>query len=126
VRLTASIEVERARHLQEAELLRVELMEQKTAGLGMTAERDQVRGDLAAITAKPDASEPARQEQRKAAELDAKRFEEMLVARVDIGLGKAHHEAGKVREDAANLRGQVEAMKTQVAELMQVLAAKRP
>ena len=125
VRLTSSIEAERARHLQETELLRAELTEQKKASLGMTAERDQVRADLAAITAKADAIEQARQEQRKAAELDAKRAGEML-AKAEAAQDKAQQAASVAREDAANLRGQVDAMKAQVAELTQVLAAKKP
>jgi len=125
VRLTSSIEAERARHLQETELLRAELKEQKKASLGMTAERDQVRADLAAITAKADAIEQARQEQRKAAEFDAKRSGEML-AKAEAAQNKAHQAASVAREDTANLRGQVEAMKAQVAELMQVLAEKKP
>ena len=123
--MAGTIEVERARHLQESEQLRAELVEQKKVSLGVASERDQVRGDLAAITAKAEAIEQARQEHRKAAELEAKRAGERL-AKAEAGQGKAHQEASAAREDAANLRGQVEAMKAQVAELMQVLATHKP
>jgi len=124
-RMAGTIEVERARHLQESEQLRAELVEQKKVSLGVTSERDQVRADLAAISAKAEAIEQARQEQRKAAELEVRRAGERLV-KAEAGLEKAHQEASAAREDAANLRGQVEAMKAQVAELMQVLATHKP
>lgn len=124
-RMATTIEAERARHQQEAEQLRVELAEQKKVSLGVAAERDQVRADLAALTAKAEAIEHVRQEQRKAAELEARRTGERL-AKAEAGLEKAHQEASAAREDAANLRGQVEAMKAQVAELMQALSGRHP
>ena len=79
----------------------------------------------AAELTRMEAIEQARQEQRKAAELEAKRAAERL-AKAEAGQEKAHQEASAAREDAANLRGQVEAMKTQLAELMQVLGANKP
>ena len=118
-------EPDEQRYQQEAEQLRAELAEQKKVSLGAAAERDQVRADLAAITAKSEAIEQARQEQRQAAELEAGRAGERL-AKAEADQEKAHQEASAAREDAANLRGQVEAMKAQVAELMQVLAANKP
>lgn len=124
-RMATTMEAERQRHLQETEQLRVDLAQQMKASLEVATERDQVRSDLAAITAKADAIEQARQEQRKATELEATRYEDRL-AKAEAGQKTAHQEASVAREDAANLRGQVEAMKAQVAELMQVLAAKKP
>lgn len=62
----------------------------------------EVRAELAAITSKAEAIEQARLEQRQAAE-------------------EADQEARAAREDAANLRGQLDALKTQVTELMQAL-----
>jgi colicin import membrane protein len=124
-RMATTMEAERQRYQQEAEQLRMDLDLQKKASLEVATERDQVRADLAAVTAKADAIEQARQEQRKAAELDATRSGERL-AKAEAGQERAHQEASAAREDAANLRGQVEAMKAQVAELMQVLAAKKP
>ena len=123
-RMVATIEAERTRHLQEAEQLRAELAQQRQVGLGVVAERDQGRADLAAVNAKLQASEQARQEQRKTAELEVQRAGERLV-KAEAGQEKAHLEASAAREDAANLRGQIEVMKTQVAELMQVLAANK-
>jgi len=124
-RMTAAIDAERTSHQQDVEQLRLDLTEQKKASQVVLAERDQVRADLATITAKAEATEQARQEQRKAAEQEAKRAADSL-AKAEAGQEKAHQEASAAREDAANLRGQVEAMKSQVAELMQVLAANKP
>ena len=121
-RMAGAIEAERTRHLQEAEQLRTELAEQRQVSLGVVAERDQGRADLAAVNARVQASEQARQEQRKTADQEAKRTTERL-AKAEAGQEKAQQEASAAREDAANLRGQIEAMKNQVAELMQVLAA---
>ena len=73
------------------------------------------------MQARAEAIELARQEQRITAELEVKRMGERL-AKAEVGQEKAHQEASAAREDAANLRGQTEAMKVQVAELMQVLA----
>ena len=102
----------------------MELAEQRQVSLGVVAERDKVRADLAAVNAKAEAIEQARQEQRKTADQEAKRTTERL-AKAEAGQEKAHLEASVAREDAANLRGQVEAMKLQVVELMQVLAANK-
>lgn len=124
-RMATTMEAERQRHLQETEQLRVDLAQQMKASLEVATERDQARSDLAAVTAKADAIEQARQEQRKAAELESTRSGDRL-AKAEAGQEKAHQDASAAREDAANLRGQVEAMKAQVAELMQVLAAKKP
>ena len=81
-----------------------------------------MRADLVVVNAKAEAIEQARQEQRKTADQEAKRATERL-AKAEAGQEKAKLEASAAREDAARLRGQIEAMKTQVAELMQVLAA---
>ena len=124
-RMATTMEAERQRHLQESEQLRVDLVQQKNASLEVATERDQARAALAAVTAKADAIEQARQEQRKAAELESTRSGDRL-AKAEVDQEKAHQDASAAREDAANLRGQVEAMKAQVAELMQVLAAKKP
>ncbi|PIZ23099.1 MAG: kfra protein, partial [Comamonadaceae bacterium CG_4_10_14_0_8_um_filter_57_29] len=77
-RMQAAIDAERQRHLQDVEQLRLDLTEQKKTSQAVAAERDQVRADLAAINAKADAIEQARQEQRKAAELEARRAGERL------------------------------------------------
>lgn len=123
-RMAATVEAERQRHVMEAEQLRVDLAQQKNASLAVATERDQLRADLATVIAKADAIELARQEQRKAADLEAKRSGDRL-AKAEAGQEKAHQEASAAREDAANQRGQVESLKAQVAEFMQVLAAKK-
>ena len=124
-RMATTMEAERQRHLQETEQLRVDLAQQMKASLEVATERDQARAALAAVTATAAAYEQARQEQRKAAELESTRSGDRL-AKAEVDQEKAHQDASAAREDAANLRGQVEAMKAQVAELMQVLAAKKP
>ncbi|NCP81759.1 MAG: kfra protein, partial [Rhodoferax sp.] len=87
-RMQAAIDAERQRHLQDVEQLRLDLTEQKKTSQAVAAERDQVRADLAAINAKADAIEQARQEQRKAAELEARRAGERLT-KAEAGLEKA-------------------------------------
>ena len=124
-RMQTAIDAERQRHLRDVEQLRLDLTEQKQASQVVAAERDQVRADLAAATAKTDAIEQARQEQRKVADQEAKRATERL-AKAEAGQEKARQEAGSAREEAANLRGQVESMKTQVAELMQAMGGRHP
>ena len=120
-RMTAGIEADRLRHSKEVDQLRADMAEQKRFSAGVATERDQVRGELVAMQARAEAIELARQEQRTTAELEGKRVGERL-AKAESGQEKAHQEASAAREDAANLRGQIEAMKAQVAELMQVLA----
>lgn len=123
-RMTAGIEAERQRYSKEVDQLRADVAEQKRFSAGVATERDQVRGELVAVQARAEAIELARQEQRTTAELEVKRVGERL-AKSEAGQEKSHQEASAAREDAANLRGQIEAMKVQVAELMQVLAARK-
>ena len=120
-RMTAGIEADRLRHSKEVDQLRADMAEQKRFSAGVATERDQVRGELMAVQARAEAIELARQEQRTTAELEVKRVGERL-AKAEAGQETAHQEASAAREDAANLRGQIEAMKAQVGELMQVLA----
>lgn len=119
-RMAVNSEADRQRHLQEAEQLRSELAEQKKITLVVATERDQVRANLAAAIAKADAIEQARQEQHKTAELEVQRAGERL-AKAEAGQEKAHQEAGAAREEAANLRGQVEAMQAQQTVLFATL-----
>lgn len=116
-RMNAAIEADRARNQQEAEQLRVELADQKKATQTAAAERDQVRAELATVKAKAEVVDQAHQEQRKTAEREAQR-----AAKAEADQVQANKEAGAVREDAARLRGQVEAMQVQIAELMRVLS----
>lgn len=95
----------RQAHAVEVDALRAEL----AAAQGKA---DVLRGDLAAVKAKAEAQAEAHQEQRKAAAQEATRQAER---------DNARKEAGQAREDAATLRGQVEAIKEQNAKLMQAI-----
>ena len=106
---------------QEAEQLRAELAEQKKANQAATAERDQVRAELATVKAKAEAADQAHQEQRKTAEREAQRAAERI-AKAEADQVQATKEASTAREDAAKLRGQAEAMQTQIVELMRMLS----
>jgi chromosome segregation ATPase len=122
-RMNAAIEADRARHQQEADQLRVELSEQKKSNQAAAAERDQVRAELVTVKAKAEAADQAHQEQRKAAEREAQRAVERI-SKVEADQVQATKEASTAREDAAKLRGQVEAMQTQAAELMRAISAR--
>jgi colicin import membrane protein len=120
-RMNAAIEADRARHQQEAEQLRAELADQKKANQAATAERDQARAELATVKAKAEAADQAHQEQRKTAEREAQRAAERI-AKAEADQVQANKEASAAREDAAKLRGQAEAMQTQIVELMRMLS----
>lgn len=121
VRMNAVTEADRARHQQEADQLRAELADQKKGTQAAAAERDQVRADLATVKAKADAAEVAHQEQLKAVNQEAQRAAERL-AKAEAGQVQANKDAGAAREDAAKLRGQVEALQMQAAELVRALS----
>lgn len=95
-RMNAAIETDRARHQHEADQLRAELADQKKANL-------------------------AHLEQRKTAELEAQHATER-VAQAEADQVQATKEARAAREDAAKLRGQVEALQTHAAELVRALS----
>lgn len=108
-RLNASIEAERNRYQQQSEQMRADLAEQKKIAQEAATERDQVRAELATAKAK---AESANQEAHRAAE---------RMAQAEAGRDEARKEASSAREDAAKLRGQVEALQTQVADVMRAL-----
>jgi colicin import membrane protein len=95
-RMNAAIEADRARHQQEADQLRAEL-------------------------AKAEVADQARQEQRKTAEREVQRAADRI-AKAEADQVQATKEASTAREDAAKLRGQVEAMQTQIVDLMRMLS----
>lgn len=121
-RMSSTVQAERTRHQQEAELLRIELTEQKQAGQVVAAERDQARGELVTLKAKVDAIELAHQEQRKRSAEEVQGTMARLT-QAETDRDEARKLASTAREDAAKLRGQVEAMQTQQAAL---LASLRP
>jgi chromosome segregation ATPase len=111
-RMNAAIEADRTRHQQEADQLRAELAEHKKANQAATAERDQARAELTIVRAKAET-----------AEREAHRTAERL-AKAEADQVQATKEASTAREDSAKLRGQVETMQTQTAELMRALSAR--
>jgi chromosome segregation ATPase len=119
--MNAATEADRNRHQQEADQLRTELVEHKKTAQAIAADRDQVRAELATAKAKAEVAEQSHQEQRKTADQEAKRVAERI-AKAEADQVQARTETSTAREDAAKLRGQVEAMQTQTAELMRVLS----
>ncbi|MBS4073084.1 MAG: hypothetical protein KGZ90_17275, partial [Algoriphagus sp.] len=124
-RLNASIEAERNRYQQQAEQMRADLAEQKKAAQEAAAERDQARAELATVKAKAEAADQAHQEQRKSAAQEAHRVAERMT-KAEADRDEARKEASSAREEAAKLRGQVEALQTQASDLMRALAARQP
>lgn len=97
-----------------------------TASAAATAERaEALRDELATVKAKAEAADQAHQEQRKIAAQEAHRVAERLT-KAQADRDAAVKEAGLAREDAANLRGQLETLQTQHARVMQMLGDKKP
>lgn len=124
-RITTLIEAERSRHAVEVEQLRAEVLSHQKTGQGWAAERDQARSEVMALTAKAVAVEQARQEQRQMVDQEAERVADRL-AKAEAAQEQARQDVGVAREEAAKLSGQVEALQTQVAELMRVLPVSKP
>ncbi len=97
------------------------LEEQKQLVGQVQAERDQIRAELVSIKAKAEAAEQSHQDARKVAAQEAHRVAERLT-KVEADRDMARKETTNAREDAAQLRGQLEALHTQIAELMRVLS----
>jgi chromosome segregation ATPase len=102
-RMNTAIEDERARHRKDADQARAELAEQKKAAQAAAAERDQVRAELATAKATAQAAPQG-------------------MTKAEADRDQVRKEASTAREDAAKLRGQVEAMQNQTADLMRALA----
>ena len=122
-RINATIAAERTRHQQEAEQLRAELSEQKQTAKAAVAERDQARAELATVKVKAEAADKAHQEHRNQAATEAQRAAERL-ATADADRDAARMDAAHAREEAAKLRGQLEATQVQATELLSVIGQK--
>ena len=116
----AATEAERTRYQTEAENLRGEVAGHKQAAQTVTQARDQVQAELVKLQAKAEAAEQSHQEQRKSSALEALRTVERLT-QAEAERDSTRREASAAREEAANLRGQIDAMQSQVASLMQAL-----
>ncbi|TVT55709.1 MAG: hypothetical protein FHK80_13920 [Azoarcus sp. PHD] len=117
----ATMKAERTGLEREAEQIRAALADQKQASQDAAGDRDRVRAELTTLKAKAEAADQAHQEQRKAAAQEAHRVAERMT-KAEADRDTARKEASAAREDAANLRGQLEALQTQQAEVMRLLA----
>lgn len=113
VRLNGSIEAERNRYQQQVEQIRSDLGEQKKIAQEATAERDQVRAELAMVKAR---AEVVAQEVHRITE-------QMTKAEADRDT--ARKEARSACEDVASLRGQVATLQAQASDLLRALAARQ-
>jgi len=88
------------------------------------ADLNDVMGELATVKAQAVAADQVHQEQRKTAAAEAHRTTERLV-KIEADRDQSDKDAGTAREEAAKLRGQVEAMQSQVADLMRAIEARQ-
>lgn len=116
-RLNAGFEAERSRYQSELDV-------QKKAFQDTVTERDAARAELASVKAKAEAAVQSHQEQRKQAAAEANRVAERLT-KAHVERDNACKEAAMAREEAAQLRGQVEALQSQAADLMRALAPRK-
>lgn len=109
--LNQSFETEHDRRLEEVQLLRDELNEEKQK---FGAERDQLRVEITQAQALAAA---AKQQQTLQRESDDER-----IASAETLQNEAQKTASVAREEAAELRGKVDAMQTQMADLLKIIA----
>lgn len=99
---------------------RNDLTAQKEATAAALAEVDRARTELANLRAAADAAGQVHEANRKAADVDARRAADR-VAKAEAGQEMARLDAAAAREDAAKMRGQLEATQAQAAELLRVV-----
>lgn len=109
-------------HLAEMEQAQTALLEQKQSQQNLVAERDQLRTELAALKAKSDAAEESHKEQRKRSADEIQCASDKLI-KIESERDNANKETSKAREEAAKLAGQLEAMQTQLAQLMEIISS---
>lgn len=112
--LNRSFEEERSRHQEAIQQLRDELIEQNNK---FTDERDQLR---AKIIHEQELSAAAEQQRALQHDSDGER-----VASAEALQKAAQQAASAAREEAAELRGQVGAMQTQMADLLKIIALRQ-
>jgi len=115
-RMNASIEAERNRHQKEIEQIRAELADQKKTMKAANAERDQIRAELATVKAKSEAADQANQEHRKQTEAETHRIVERM-AKTESERDEARKEARDAREEAATLRGRIQALEEMMRQV---------
>jgi chromosome segregation ATPase len=107
-------------HAFELERIKGELAEQKQTNHAIATEGDQVRAELTTIKAKAAATEETYQEQRKRNAEETHRIAERLT-KIEAERDSANKQAAIAREEAAELRGHLESVKAQAAQLLQAL-----
>lgn len=114
----------RQSHASEIEALRADLAasqgKAETAAEKAAAAADALRTELATVKAKAEAAQEAHQEQRKQAATEAHRTAERMAA-AQTERDQASKGERQAREEAATLRGQLDALKEQNAQLMRAV-----
>lgn len=111
----ADLRIELDRAHQDADHVRISLVEQQQATQAVTGQLDQVRSELAKVSAKADAEREAHQEQRKQAAKEINHSAEKLT-RIEAERDSARKGESAAREEAAALRGRVEALEKVLAK----------
>ena len=112
--LNATIDAERKRRSEEVTMLRDELAEQNQKS---SAERDQLRTEIAQVKAQAQAAE-----QQYGAQHDS---DQERLASAEAQHQEWQKAAATAREEAAELHGQVVAMKTQIADLLKIITLRQ-
>lgn len=112
-------------HMADMKQIQAKLAEQIQAQQNLIAEHDQLKTEFTKVQAKAETAEEGHQQQRKMAADEIKRSFDKLV-KIEGERDSAKAEAGKAREETAKLTGQLEAMKAQVAQLMQAIGSQHP
>lgn len=108
----------RKTHASELDRAAIELKQVQGELAQIQQSSEALRGDLASIKASAQVQAEVHQEQRKAAAQEVARQVERFM-KVQAERDQAQIDAGNSREEAAVLRGQVDAIKEQNAQLMQ-------
>lgn len=112
-------------HVAEQEQLRQQLTDQKQAAQVIAVELDNLKTELTKVQAKAEAAEDAHKEERKRIASEVQRTADKLI-KLEGERDSAKAEAGSAREEVAKLTGQLEAMRTQAAQLMQAIGNQQP
>jgi chromosome segregation ATPase len=112
-------------HVAEQAQFRQALADQKRAAQELAVERDKVKTELTKVQAKAEAAEESHKEERKRAATELQRAADKLI-KLEAERDGAKGDAGKAREELAKLTGQLEAMKSQAAQLMQAIGNQQP
>ncbi|OAH97332.1 kfra protein [Methylomonas methanica] len=111
-------------HVAEQEQWRQRLADQKQAAQIVATERDNLKTELTKVQAKAEVAEETHKEERKRTASEIQRTAEKLI-KIEGERDHAKMETGMAREETAKLAGQLDAMKTQIAQLMQAISSQQ-